>query len=169
MFTTTRANRVCKSFSFFSFSLSTELLEDKQRFKLGGVDTSPSYLLFLMLLLLFWTLICMIWMKLTRTDVVFSRTAMMLFIVQKTKVLEMTWKSTEIIFGKYKKSAKESRPGGPHPVHEGGRRAYPPRRAPCLVGPLVLHRPQLQLHIFRFAEKKIREKVSSCLTIQSRR
>ena len=52
-------------FFFITFSLSTELLEDKQRFKLGGVDTSPTYLLFLTLFLLFWTLICMIWMKLT--------------------------------------------------------------------------------------------------------
>ena len=43
-----------------TFSLSTELLEDKQRFKLGGVDTSPSYLLFQTLLPLFWTLIFMI-------------------------------------------------------------------------------------------------------------
>ena len=76
---TTRSNRVCQSFSF-SFSLSTELLEDKQGFKLGGVDTSPSYLLFQTLLPLFWTLICMIWMELTRTDVVFSRIAMVLFL-----------------------------------------------------------------------------------------
>jgi hypothetical protein len=30
--------------------LSTELLEDKQRFKLGGADTSPTYLLFQALL-----------------------------------------------------------------------------------------------------------------------
>ena len=45
---------------FLSFSLSTELLEDKQGFKLGGVDTSPSYLLFQTLLPLFWTLTCMI-------------------------------------------------------------------------------------------------------------
>jgi hypothetical protein len=45
--------------------LSTELLEDKQRFKLGGADTSPMYLLFQALLPLFWTLICMIWIKLT--------------------------------------------------------------------------------------------------------
>ena len=49
---TTRSNRVCQSFSF-SLSLSTELLEDKQGFKLGGVDTSPSYLLFQTLLPLF--------------------------------------------------------------------------------------------------------------------
>ena len=46
-----------------------------------GVDTSPTYLLFQTLLPLFWTLTCMIWMKLTRTDVVFSRTTMMLFYV----------------------------------------------------------------------------------------
>ena len=26
---------------------------------------------------------------------------------------------------------------GPHPVHEGGRCAYPPGRTPCLVGPLM--------------------------------
>ena len=76
---TTRSNRVCQSFSF-SLSLSTELLEDKQGFKLGGVDTSPSYLLFQTLLPLFWTLICMIWMELTRTDAVFSRIAMVLFL-----------------------------------------------------------------------------------------
>ena len=37
-----------------------EFLEDKQRFKLGGVDTSPMYLLFQTLLSLFWTLTCMI-------------------------------------------------------------------------------------------------------------
>ena len=78
--TTTRSNRVRKSFSFVSFSLSTELLEDKQGFKLGGVDTSPSYLLFRTLLPLFWTLICMIWMELTRTNAVFSTIAMVLFL-----------------------------------------------------------------------------------------
>ncbi len=76
---TTRSNRVRQSFSFISFSLSTELLEDKQWFKLVGVDTSPSYLLFQTLLPLFWTLICMIWMELTWTDAVFSRIALVLF------------------------------------------------------------------------------------------
>src|SRR3954466_14779804 len=38
-------------------------------------DTSQTYLLFQTLLLLFWPHSCMIWMKLTRTDVVFSRAA----------------------------------------------------------------------------------------------
>ena len=40
---------------------------------------------------------------------------------------------------------------------------------PYLVGPLDLHRPQLQLYIFRLMEKKIREKVSSRFTTRSRR
>ena len=52
---------------------------DKGRRQPG--DTSPTYLLFQTLLPLFWTLPCMIRMKLTRTDAVFSRTAMMLFYV----------------------------------------------------------------------------------------
>ena len=58
---------------------------------------------------------------------------------------------------------------GPTPCPRGWGRALPPGRAPCLVGPLALHRPQLQLHIFRFTKKKIREKVSSRFTIRSRR
>ena len=44
----------------------------------------------------------------------------------------------------------------------------PSGRAPCLMGPLQLRRPQLQLHIFRLAEKEFREKVSSRFTIRSR-
>ena len=64
--------------------------KDKQRFKLGGVDTSPTYLLFQTLLPLFWNLTCMICMKLTRTDAIFSRTAMVLFFVQKIKILGMS-------------------------------------------------------------------------------
>ena len=58
--------------------------------------------------------------------------------------------------------------GGPHPVHEGGGAPTPWAR-PCLVGPLELHQPQLQLYIFVFGEKKIREKDSSHFTIRSRR
>lgn len=43
------------------------------------IDTSPSYLLFQTLLILSWTLICMISMDLTWTNAVFSRIAMVLF------------------------------------------------------------------------------------------
>ena len=49
----------------YHFQLPTELLEDNKWVKFGGLDTSPSYLLFQTLLPLFWTLICMICMKLT--------------------------------------------------------------------------------------------------------
>ena len=55
---------------------------------------------------------------------------------------------------------------GPHPVHEGGGHAHPLGRAPFLVGPLRLHRPQLQLYIFSSGEKKIREKDSSRFMIR---
>ena len=64
---------------------------------------------------------------------------------------------------------EKSTSGGPHPVHEGGGAPTPLGRAPYPVGPLMLHRPQLQLHIFTFGEKNIREKDSSRFTIRSRR
>ena len=87
-------------------------------------------------------------MKLTRTDVVFSRTTMVLFIVRKTKVLGMTWKSTKITVGIYKKYWWKNQGQGPTPCPRGW------GRASCPVGPLVLLRPQLQLYIFVFGEKK---------------
>ena len=58
---------------------------------------------------------------------------------------------------------------GPPPVHEGGDAPAPLGRAPYLVGPLELLRPQVQLYIFGFGEKKIREKNSLRFTIRSRR
>ena len=79
------------------------------------------------------------------------------------KVLGMTWKSTEIIFRIYKKYWKKNqRQGGLHLSTRVGARPLP-------RGPLELHRPQLQLHIFVFGEKKIKEKDSSRFTIRSRR
>ena len=53
--------------------------------------------------------------------------------------------------------AKESRPGGPHPIHEGG------GRAPYLVGPLELLRPQLQLYIFTVGKKKSERRIHHVL------
>ena len=96
-------------------------------------DTSPTYLLFQTLLPLFWTITCMIWMKLTRTDVVFIRTTMMLFYVQKRKVLGMTLNSTEHLMKNNKNPLQRWRPGGPHPVHEGG--GAPPRACPPTLWP----------------------------------
>ena len=54
--------------------------------------------------------------------------------------------------------------GGDPPVHEGGGARLPP-----WARPLTLHRPQPELHIFTFGEKKTREKDSSHFTIRSRR
>ena len=124
---TTRSNRVCQSFSF-SLSLSTELLEDKQGFKLGGVDTSPSYLLFQTLLPLFWTLICMIWMELTRTNAVFSRIAMVLFL-RRNKSSRNDLEIYEDFCGIYKKYWHKNQPEewSEEPTSPGG--AAPPRRA----------------------------------------
>ena len=76
----------------------------------------------------------------------------------------MSWKSTEALFGINKNFwAKE--------IHQGaqGLSTRHGGAPPYLVGPLDLHRRQLQLHIFTFGEKKIREKVSSRFTIRSRR
>ena len=119
-------------------------------------DTSSSYLLFQTLLPLFWTLTCMIWMELTRTDAVFSRIAMVLFMCRnKSSRNDLKlhgayfWKILKIL-------AKESRSGG----HTLGTRVGV---RPCLVGPLELHRPQLQLHIFVFGGKKSERKIHRVL------
>ena len=116
-----KSKQSLEKFFFITFSLSTELLEDKQRFKLGRVDTSPSYLLFQTLLPLFCTLTSMIWMELTRTDAVFSRIAMVLFMCRnKSSQNDLKLHGTSI--------CKRWRPGGPHLSHEGG--AAPPTSWP---------------------------------------
>ena len=150
---TTRSNRVCQSFSF-SFSLSTELLEDKQGFKLGGVDTSPSYLLFQTLLPLFWTIICMIWMELTWTDVVFSRIVLVLFLCRNqssSNVLkiygEQFWKISKIY-------APCFTSGGEPVGHKPCSRDLPLAAATRLVGPTWLCRPQFQRYLFPFVPEK---------------
>ena len=108
-------------------------------------------------------------MELTQTDIVFSKIAMVLFMC-RNKSSRNDLKLHGTSFWKILKILEEkSTSGGPHPVHEGGGRACPPGRVPCLVGPLELYRPQLQLHIFVFGEKKMREKDSSRFTIRSRR
>ena len=101
-------------------------------------------------------------MELTQTDAIFSRIAMVLFMCRN----KSSWNDLKL-HGDYfleiiKNTGKESRPGA-HTLamRVGG--------APCLVGPLELHRPQLQLHIFVFGEKKIREKDSSRFMIRSHR
>ena len=102
-------------------------------------------------------------MELTRTDAVFSRIAMVLFMC-RNKSSRNDLKLHGTYFWKILKILKEeSTSGGPPPVHKDG------GAPPCLVGPLTLHRPQLQLHIFTFGEKNIREKDSLLFMIRSRR
>ena len=65
-------------------------------------------------------------MELTRTDVVFSRIAMMLFYVQKTKVIGMTWNSTEYLKINNEKSSPKMKTRGPTPFSRGlGARLLP--------------------------------------------
>ena len=80
----------------------------------------------------------------------------------------MTLNFTGNIFGLNKKYWRKNQHQGAHTLSMRVQGA-PLGRAPCLVGPLGLHRPQPQPHIFTFGEKKIREKDSSRFTIQSRR
>ena len=160
IFVTTRSIEFVKVF-LSSFSLSTELLEDKQGFKLGGVDSSPSYLLFQTLLPLLWTLTCMIWMKLTRTDVVFSRTTMVLFYVQKKYILGMTWNSTGGLRKNNKKSSPNMKTRGPTPFSRGWGAPPQPRARPLPCGPLELL--QLQLYILCFGEKKPERRIHRIL------
>ena len=110
----------------------------------------------------------MIWMELTRTDVVFSRIAMVLFYVQKTNILGMTWNSTEHLRKNNKKSSRKMKTRGPTPFSRGWR-CTPLWRAPYLMGPLETLRRQLQLYIFAFGGRKIREEKSSRFMIRSRR
>ena len=108
-----------KSLSKFSLSRPvrwTELLEDKQYAKLGGVDTSQTYLLFQTLLILFWPHSCMIWTKLTRTDAVFSRAACMVYLCAGKRIFRYLRKFQE-------KSQKIHAPGGPLCQKRGQRAA----------------------------------------------
>ena len=107
-------------------------------------------------------------MELTRTDAVFSRIAMVLFMC-RNKSSRNDLKLQEHLFGNNEKYWQKIKARGPHPSHDGGGRACPPGRAPYLVGPLELLQPQLQLYICVFGEKKIKEKDSSHFTIRSRR
>ena len=165
---TTRSNKVRKSFSFVSFSLLTELLEDKQGFKLGGVDTSPSYLLFRTLLPSFWTLICMIWMELTRTNVVFSRIAMVLFLCRNESSRNVL-KIYEEYFWKIWKIPAQRSTGGDGPVGHKPCSRHPLVAASKLVGPTWLCRPQTQLYKFTFVPEKIKREDFVAFAIRRRR
>ena len=89
------------------------------------------------------------------------------YLCAETKVLRMTWNFTEQLFGKYKKYLQKIKARGATTCPREWGHACPLGHAPYLVGLLELLRPQLQLYIFGFGEKKIKEKDSSCFTIWS--
>ena len=71
------------------------------------------------------------------------------------KVLGMTWIFTENIFGINKKYWRKNQHQGARTLSTRVEGAPTPLGlAPCLVGPLRLHRPQLELYIFTLGEKK---------------
>ena len=107
-------------------------------------------------------------MELTRTDDVFSRIARVLFMC-RSKRSRNDLKLHGDTFQKIRKIPAKDEGQGAHRLATRVGGVHTPLGAlPCIVGPLLLHRPQLQLHIFVFEEKKIREKDSSRFTIRSR-
>ena len=76
----------------------------------------------------------------------------------------MTWKFTETRFGIYKQYWQKNQHQGARTLSTRVEGAPTPlRRAPCLMGPQRLHRPQLQLYIFTFGEKKIKRRIHHVL------
>ena len=105
-------------------------------------------------------------MVLTRTDDVFSRIAMVLFMC-RNKSSRNDLKLHETYFWKILKIlAKESRPGGPHPFHEGGG-APSPLGAPLPRGPPGAPPTSTPTPYIRVRGEKIKEKDSSRFTIRS--
>ena len=93
-------------------------------------------------------------MDLTRTDAVFSRTTMVLLMC-RSKRSRNDLKLHGDTFQKIRKiPANDEGQGGHHLATRVGGAPAPIGHAPYLVGPLELLRPQLQLYIFAFGEKK---------------
>ena len=102
-------------------------------------------------------------MELTRTDAVFSRIAMVLFMC-RSKRSRNDLKLHGDTFQKIRKIPAKDEGQGAHSLatRVGG-------APPSFVGPLLPLGLQLHLHILSSDDKKIREKKSSCFMIRSRR
>ena len=139
MFTTTRANRVCKSFCLSLSVYQLNCLRTSKGLSLGELIT---YLLFQTLLPLFWTLTCTIWMELTRNDAVSAELPWCYFCAE-IKVLGMTWNFTENIFGINKKYWRKNQGQGTHTLSKRvGARPLPcgpPGAPPTSTPTLYIH------------------------------
>ena len=103
-------------------------------------------------------------MEQTLTDAVFSRIALVYFCAE-IKVLGLTWKFTKKVFGINKKYWRKNLPERAHDYATSLRALPRARRLACGVreAPPTLF-PLLYIPIRRY---RIREKISSCCTIQS--
>jgi hypothetical protein len=106
-------------------------------------------------------------MELTRTDAVFSRTAMVLFFVQKIKILGMSSNSTEYLRKNKEKSSQNMKTKGAHTLLR--RVGRPPGRVPLPRGPPGAPPTSTPTPYIHVQGEKIREKDSSRFTIWSRR
>ena len=108
-------------------------------------------------------------MELTRTDAIFSRIIMVLFMCW-SKRSRNDMKLHGATFHKIRKIPAKDEGQGAHRLSTrvGGAPA-PLGCAPYHMGPLLPLRLQLHLHILSFGEKKIKEKKSSRFTIRGRR
>ena len=88
---------------------------------------------------------------------------------RKQKFLECPENPQRHFMENIKNTSERIKTRGPTPCPRGWGCTLALGTPPCLMGPLRLRRPQLQLYLFRLTEKKIREKVSSRFTIRSRR
>ena len=76
------------------------------------------------------------------------------YFVQKQKFSEWPENQRRLFLEYIKNNGKKIHIRGPTPCPQGWGAHLPPWARPCLMGPLTLHQPQLQLHIFTFGEKK---------------
>src|SRR4051812_15971312 len=96
------------------------------------IDTSQTYLLFQTLLLLFWPHSCMIWTKLTRTDVVFSRVASAVLLCVGFWIFRYAGKIPEKYIINQRSRSLHQATVGPHGIQgvPGALLARPPLAAP---------------------------------------
>src|SRR3954467_3125113 len=89
-------------------------------------DTSQMYLLFQTLLLLFWLHPCMIWTKLTRTDVVFSRATNVVFFCAGLWIFRYARKIPKIYIKNQRSGSFRRTKGGLEGSQEGAWRGSAP-------------------------------------------
>src|SRR3954470_19962529 len=105
--------------------------------KLGGVDTSQTYLLFPKLLLLFWLHPCIIWTKLTRTDVVFSRATSVVFFCAGFWIFKYAGKIPKNYIKNQRSGSFREAKGGPQ-GSQGAARRVPGATQPLAAPPALL-------------------------------